>query len=96
MKLISQYHFLMLKSHGSFTTSVLHKPTFTSLRSNFDSFILLTYEKGLGMSLLNRYFNICSIYITFHSELDNFKKLLSLNGMRRSKPNKPTSRYTDF
>ena len=72
------------RDNGSFTTSVFHKPTFTGLYTNFDSFIPFIYIKGPVMSLLNRYFNICSTYITFHSELDNFKKLFSLNGYPRN------------
>ena len=68
------------QDNGSFTTSIFHKPTFTGLYTNFDSFIPYTYKKGLVTSLLNHYFNIYSTYITFYSELDNFKKLFSLNG----------------
>ena len=87
MKLTSHYHFLDVKitrDNGSFNTSVFHKSTFTGLYTNVDSFIPFTFKKDLVMSLLNRYFNICSTYITFHSELDNFKKLFSLNGYPRN------------
>ena len=72
------------RDNDSSTTSVFHKPTFTGLYTNVDSFIPFTNKTDPVMSLLNRYFNICSTYSTFHSKLDNFKKLLSLNGYPRN------------
>jgi hypothetical protein len=32
------------------------------------------------ISLISRYFNICSSYISFQSEMENFKKTFSSNG----------------
>ena len=74
--------------NGSFTTSI-------SLYTNFDSFILFNYKKGLVLSLLNCYFNVCSTYITFHSELDNFKELFSLNGYPRNFLDNRIRRFLD-
>ena len=50
--------------NGHFSTSVFHKPTSTGLFTNFNSFILMTYKKGLLLSLISCYFNICSSYIS--------------------------------
>ena len=81
----SSLHFLdvnIMRSNGSFTTSVHHKCTSTGLFTNVDSFIPMMYKKGprLLFSLISRYFNICSSYISFQSEMENFKKTFSSNG----------------
>ena len=46
------------RSNQSFSTSVYHKPTFTGLFTNFDSFIPLSYRRSLILSLLHRFFNL--------------------------------------
>ena len=38
-----------------------------------------TYKKGLLLSLISRYFNICSSYQSFHCELQNLKQVFSRN-----------------
>ena len=68
------------RTNGHFSTSVFHKLTSTGLFTNFNSFIPMTYKKGLLLSLISRYFNICSSYHSFHSELQNFKQIFSCNG----------------
>ncbi len=70
----------VIRSNGSFSTTVHHKSTSTGLFTNFDSFIPMLYKKGLLFSLISRYFNICSSYALFHSEMEKFKKTFSLNG----------------
>ena len=70
---------LIDRSNG-FSTSVCRKPSFTGLFTNFDSFIPISYKRGLVYTLVNRYFKICSSYHLFHSELLNLKKLLLNNG----------------
>ena len=70
----------VMRSNRSFTTSVHHKCTPTGSFTNFDSFIPMMYKKGLLFSLIPRYFNICSSYISFQSEMENFKKTFSSNG----------------
>ena len=63
-----------------FTTSVYRKPSFTGLFTNFDSFIPLSFKRGLVYTLLDRYFKICSSYHLFHSEILKLKKILLNNG----------------
>ena len=40
----------------------------------------MTYKKGLLLSLISRYFSICSSYQSFHCELQNLKQVFSRNG----------------
>ena len=70
----------VIRSNGSFATTVHHKSTSTGLFTNFDSFIPMLYKKGLLFSLISRYLNICSSYVFFHFEMEKFKKTFSLNG----------------
>ena len=68
------------RTNGRFSTSVFHKPTSIGFFTNFNSLIPMTYKKGLLLSLISRYFNICSSYQSFYCELQNFKQIFSLNG----------------
>ena len=56
----------ILFSNGKFSTTVYRKPT------NFESFIPITYKRGLINTLLFRYFNISSSYAIFHAEIEKF------------------------
>ena len=67
-------------SDSLLSTSVYRKPTFTGLFTNFDSFIPISYKKGLISTLLFRYFNISSSYAIFHAEVEKFKKIMISNG----------------
>ena len=67
-------------SNGIFSTSIYRKPTFTGLFTNFDSFIPISYKRGLINTLLFRYFNISSSYAIFHAEVEKFNKIMNLNG----------------
>ena len=67
-------------SDGLLSTSVYRKPTFTGLFTNFDSFIRISYKKGLISTVLFRYFNISSSYAIFHAEVKKFKKIMISNG----------------
>ena len=62
----------ILFSNGKFSTTVYRKPTFTGLFTNFESFIPITYKRGLINTLLFRYFNISSSYAIFHAEIEKF------------------------
>jgi hypothetical protein len=70
----------VIRCNGFFATTVHHKSTSTGLFTNFDSFIPMLYKEGLLFSLISRYFNICSSYVFFHSEMEKFKKTFSLIG----------------
>ena len=73
-------------SNGVFSTSVYRKPTFTGLLTNFDSFIPISYKRGLISTLLFRYFNISSSYAIFHAEVEKFKKIMNLNSYPEKVP----------
>ena len=71
----------VMRSNGSFTTSVHHKCTSTGLFTNFDSFIPMMYKK-VSFSLLYLDISIFVLLtcISFQSEMENFKKTFSSNG----------------
>ena len=77
------YHSLALTSHE--LTAASPPLCFTNLPqqgyyfTNFNSFIPMTYKKDLLLSLISRYFNICSSYQSFHSEIQNIN-IFFLNG----------------
>ena len=68
------------RHNGYISTSVYHKPSFTGLFTNFHSFIPFSFKKGLVLSLLDCFLNICSNYENFHKELETFKKIFRFNG----------------
>ena len=57
----------------------MNKPTFTGLFTSFDSFVPLSYERGLVYTLLDCYFKICSSFHHFHAEVLKLKKFLLMN-----------------
>ena len=68
------------RNNSSFSTSVYQKLKFTGLFTNFHSFILLKYKKGLILTLTDRFFKICSTYENFHQEAEKFRTIFKLNG----------------
>ena len=53
---------LVNKIHTVFFTSLYRKPTFTGLYTNWSSLIPLNYKIGLIKSLINRAYNISSLW----------------------------------
>ena len=92
---LSFFDILITRSNGSFSTSVFHKPIFTGLYTNYNSFIPSVYKTGLISSLLNRYFSICSSYFIFDLHLQNLKKILLLNGYPNSFMDTCTRQFLD-
>ena len=68
------------RTENGFQTSVYRKPTFTGLSTKFTSFIPIQYKRNLVSTLIYRAFNICSTYLTFHTEVVYLRKLLFNNG----------------
>ena len=62
------------RTNGHFSTSVFHKPSSTGLFTDFNSFIPMTCNKGLLLSLNLRQFNICFSYQYFHCEHENLNQ----------------------
>ena len=56
-----------------------HKPTFSGVYSNFNSFISEEYKVGLIFTLLFRTFSIVSYFSRFHSEVCHLKKIFKKN-----------------
>ena len=70
---------LITRTSNGFKTSVYHKPTFTGVYSNFNSFISEEYNVGLIFTLLFRTFSIVSNFSGFHSEVCHLKEILKKN-----------------
>ena len=70
---------LISRSENGFKTSVYHKPTFSGVYSNFNSFIYDQYKIGLIFTLLFRTFSIVSDFSRFHTEVSHLKDILRKN-----------------
>ena len=73
----------IFREKGKFVTNVYRKKTFSGVYTNFDSFILGTYETDLINSLLFRYFNLCLDFLKFHHEINILKAILYRNSYPR-------------
>ena len=67
---------LVSRNKEGFTTTVYHKPTFSGVYSNFNSFIANEYKQGLILTLLFRIFSIVSDFSKFHEEVNYLKDVL--------------------
>ena len=67
---------LISRSENGFKTSVYHKPTFSWVYSNFNSFIYDEYKIGLVFTMLFRTFSIVSDFSRFHTEVIHLMKIL--------------------
>ena len=56
---------LISRNNKGFTPTVYHKPTFSGVYSNFNSFIADEYKHGLIFTLLFRIFSIVSDFLSF-------------------------------
>ena len=70
---------LITRTSNGFKTSVYHKPTFSGVYSNFNSFISEEYKVGLIFTLLFRTFSIVSDFSRFHLEVCHLKEILKKN-----------------
>ena len=69
------------RSENGFKTSVYHKPTFSGVYSNFNSFIYDEYKTGLVFTMLFRTFSIVSDFSRFHTEIILLKEILRKNAV---------------
>ena len=70
---------LISRNNKGFTTAVYHKPTFSGVYSNFNSFIADDYQHGLIFALLFRIFSIVLDFSKFHEEVNYLKNVLRKN-----------------
>ena len=64
---------LISRNNKGFTTTVYHKPTFSGVYFNFNSFTADEYKNGLIYTLLFRIFSIVSDFSKFHLEVNYLK-----------------------
>ena len=70
---------VLVTREEKFCTSLYRKPTFSGLYSNFESFMPISYKKGLIYTLLHRAFVLCCDWNKFHSEVCFLKNTLRKN-----------------
>lgn len=66
-----------------FSSTVHRKTTFSGVYTNFNSFLPVSYKRGLVSTLLYRAFSITSSYYSLHLELEKLKIIFSKNGYPR-------------
>ena len=67
---------LITRTSNGFKTSVYHKPTFSGIYSNFNSFISEEYKVALIFTLLFQTFSVVSDFSRFYSEVCHLKEIL--------------------
>ena len=67
---------LISRNKKGFTTTVYHKPTFSRVYCNFNSFIVDEYKHDLIFTLFFRIFSIVSDFSKFHEEVNYLKDVL--------------------
>ena len=65
---------LILQNNKSFTTTTYHKPAFSWVCSNFNSFIADEYKHGSTFTLLLRILSIVPKFSKFHEEVNYLKE----------------------
>ena len=59
----------MICEQGKFTTTIYHKPNFSDMYSNSESFLPSVYKFGIVHTLVYACFQICSDWTKFPTEL---------------------------
>ena len=67
------------RESNGFVTSATPKPTFSSVFTNFESFIPDMHKRGLIETLLRRIFRLCSNYENFHREIKTLRSIFKHN-----------------
>ena len=65
--------------NNKFVTSVYHKPTFSGVFTNFESFIPEMHKHWLIETLFHRSFRLCSSYENFHQEIETLNSIFPPN-----------------
>ena len=86
---------LIDNSGDKIRTSVYHKPTYTGLLTNFNSFVPFTYKSGLIRTLVDRCFRIASDWKRFDFDFKNLVKTLGRNAFPMWLINSTVKLYLD-
>ena len=78
--LLSFLYIKIVRDNNKFTTSVYHKPTFSGVFTNFESFIPNSHKYALIFTLLHWAFKLCSNFQRSHQEIENLKSIFRNNG----------------
>ena len=85
----------VIRNGNIFETSVYRKKTFTGVYTNFSSSIPTQYKRGLIMTLLFRFFSICSNWQLCHIEILKLKGILLFNDYPQKMVDKCISLFLD-
>ena len=85
----------VIRSDGTFITSMYRKQTFSGVYTNFSSFIPELYKRNLISTLLYRIHTICSTWELMHKEVSNLKQILRRNSYPRSLTDKLVKMFFD-
>uniref|UniRef100_A0A6A7FPI6 Reverse transcriptase domain-containing protein n=1 Tax=Hirondellea gigas TaxID=1518452 RepID=A0A6A7FPI6_9CRUS len=66
--------------HGTLSTEIFRKPTFSGLGISFFSHVPLNFKVNAITTLLHRAYHLSSSYISLSAELDFLRKFFSING----------------
>ena len=79
----------------TFTTSVYHKPTYSGVYTNFDSFLPSAYKLGTVYTLAYRCLRICSSWTKLYNESVFLKEIFLKNGYLEDFINKCFKRFME-
>ena len=77
--LLSFLDIKIVRENNKFTTSVYHKPTFSGVFTNIESFIPNSYKYALIFTLSHRASKLCSNFDLFHQKIENLKNIFRKN-----------------
>ena len=86
---------LITNIDSNITTQTYHKPTYTGLLLNFNSFTPFSYKNNLIKCLIDRTFKINNTWTGFNSDIDKLKSTFQLNGYPKHLIENNLNKYLD-
>ena len=83
-------------NNQNLTLQTYHKSTYTGLLLNCKSFTSFSYKISLIKCLIDRSFEICNNWNSFHNDIENIKSNLIKNGYLPFLTNKVIKKYLDY
>ena len=83
-------------NNQNLTLQAYHKSSYTGLLLNFKSFTSLSYKTSLIKCLIDRSFEICNNWNSFHNDIENIKPSLIKNAYSSLLVDKVIKMYIDY
>ena len=87
--------FISSINNQNLTLQTYHKVTYKGLLLNFKGFTSFSYKVGLIKCLIDRWFNICNNWNSFHNDIENIKSNLIKNAYPPFLIDKVITKYLD-